>query len=677
MAGRGVSPASVKIGIDVGGTFTDGVALNDDGEILGVRKEPSTPPNVEEGAIAAMRSLLEDGGEPQLLVHGTTIATNALIQGRLGRTGLLTTEGFRDVLAIGTQMRPDLYDVMQRKPEPLVPRHLRLEVPERISADGHVIRPLDQDAVRRAARRFARERVEAVAVCFLFAHVDPRHERRAREILVRSLPGVEVVLSSEVAPQIREFPRTSTTAINAALRPVLATYLRTLERRAAAAVLVLASNGGVLPAEVAASAGHELLLSGPAGGVVGAAAFAAAHGVRDLVTMDMGGTSFDTALVLGGRPKVRGGSEVAGWPVLASAIDLVTVGAGGGSLAEVDAGGALRVGPASAGAVPGPACYGIGGVRPTVTDANLVLGRLDPTRFLGGRIELDVEAAERAVHDHVAAPLDVGVERAAMAILDVASATMARALRVVTVGRGRDPATLPLVAFGGAGPMHAVALAEELGARRALVPPLPGFVSATGILATELRTEVAETILRQGRRRATPASIARVAARLARAATRRLRIAPEGVVVSLAIDCRYEGQGYELTVPLQEPSGPALDETRRRFHELHDAVYGHSAPDEPVELVALRITAAARGAGFRPTKLSTRDMPVEPIETRKVWNGRDRIEAGVLERSSLPPGWSAPGPLVVQEDESVTWVPAEWSIGVDPYGTLELDRVPS
>jgi N-methylhydantoinase A len=225
--------------------------------------------------------------------------------------------------------------------------------------------------------------------------------------------------------------------------------------------------------------------------------------------------------------------------------------------------------------------------------------------------------------------------------------------------------------------MHAVALAEELGARRALVPPLPGFVSATGILATELRTEVAETILRQGRRRATPASIARVAARLAGAATRRLRIAPEGVVVSLAIDCRYEGQGYELTVPLQEPSGPALDETRRRFHELHDAVYGHSAPDEPVELVALRITAAARGAGFRPTKLSTRDMPVEPIETRKVWNGRDRIEAGVFERSSLPPGWSSPGPLVVQEDESVTWVPAEWSIGVDPYGTLELDRVPS
>src|ERR671930_413573 len=312
MAGRGVSPASVKIGIDVGGTFTDGVALNDDGEILGVRKEPSTPPNVEEGAIAAMRSLLEDGGEPQLFVHGTTIATNALIQGRLGRTGLLTTEGFRDVLAIGTQMRPGLYDVMQRKPEPL----------------------------------------------------DPRHERRAREILVRSLPGVEVVLSSEVAPQIREFPRTSTTAINAALRPVLATYLRTLERRAAAAVLVLASNGGVLPAEVAASAGHELLLSGPAGGVVGAAAFAAAHGVRDLVTMDMGGTSFDTALVLGGRPKVRGGSEIAGWPVLASAIDLVTVGAGGGSLAEVGAGGALRVGPASAGAVPGPACYGIGGGWP-------------------------------------------------------------------------------------------------------------------------------------------------------------------------------------------------------------------------------------------------------------------------------------------------------------------------
>ena len=642
------------------------------GRIVSVRKEPSTPPRVEEGALTAVRALLGDDGRLEQLVHGTTIATNALIERRLGRVGLLATEGFRDVLAIGTQMRPDLYDTMQRKPEPLVPRYLRLEVPERIGADGTVIRPIDEGSVMRAARRFSRAAVDAVAVCFLFSYIDARHERRARELLRRELPRVEITLSSEVAPLIREFPRTSTTAINAGLRPVLATYLRELERRAGAPTLVLQSDGGILPAREAAGSGHRLLLSGPAGGVVGAAAFAGSR-VRDLVTMDMGGTSFDTCLVVGGRPKVRGESDVGGWPVLASAIDLVTVGAGGGSIARVDAGGGLVVGPESAGAVPGPACYGLGGDHPTVTDANLVLGRLDPERFLGGRIALDVDAAERAVHDHVARPLDVGVHRAADAIVEVASATMARALRVVTVGRGRDPERLPLVAFGGAGPLHAAALATEIGGNRVIVPPYPGYVSAMGLLATELRTEVAETILRPGARAATPDTISRSAARLARVAVRRLGAEPEGTTILLAADCRYRGQGYELTVPLDEPSTRGLRDVEARFHRQHDAVYGHAAPDEPVELVSLRATALAKGAGFRPARISERGDPA-PAEVRKVWDGVDRVDVLVFERASLPSGWSSTGPLLVQEDESVAWVPPGWSIAVGPNGSLELAR---
>ncbi|MGQ0670359.1 MAG: hydantoinase/oxoprolinase family protein [Actinomycetota bacterium] len=663
----------MRIGIDVGGTFTDGVAVDARGRAVAHRKEPSTPPRVEDGALAAIRALAVGGYRVEHIVHGTTVATNALIQRRLGRVGLLTTPGFRDVLAIGTQIRPDLYDVMQAKPSPVVPRHLRLEVRGRVAADGSVVTPLDEEDVARAARRLRREGVEAVAVSFLFSYANPAHERRAAAILRRELPGVDVALSSEVCPMIREYPRTSTTAVNAALRPLLSRYLRELETRAGARVLAMQSNGGVLPAGEAAGQGHQLLVSGPAGGVVGASAFAAARGIRDLVTMDMGGTSFDTCLVLRGRPAVRGESDVGGYPVLASALDLVTVGAGGGSLARVDAGGALRVGPESAGADPGPACYGRRGSLPTVTDANLVIGRLDPQRFLEGRLLLDVEAAERAVHDHVARPLGVSLERAAHAVVEVASATMARALRVVTVGRGRDPSALPLVAFGGAGPLHAARLAEELGATRLLVPPLPGFVSAIGLLATELRTEVAETVLRPGRRGATPAALRRAAARMGRAAVVRLGVPGAGALLSLTVDCRYEGQGYELTVPLDEPTRAGLEEARRRFHGLHDAVYGHAAPDEPVEVVALRVTASAPGAGFRPSRIPSGPDP-HPAEAWKVFDGSGWVETPVFDRGGLPPAWAARGPLIAREGESATWVPAGWSLAVDRFGTLELAR---
>jgi N-methylhydantoinase A len=333
----------LRIGIDVGGTFTDGVAVDDGGRAIAHRKEPSTPPLVARGVLPAMRQLVGEG-ELAYVVHGTTIATNALIERRTGAVGLLTTHGFRDVLAIGTQRRPDLYDVNQVKPPPVVPRHHCLEVPERVSADGSVLRPLDEEAVARAARRFGREGVQAIAVCFLFSYANPAHELRAARILRETLPGVEVALSSDVAPMIREYPRASTTAVNAALRPVLSNYLRELEASVGAPVLVMQSNGGVLPAGVAAANGQQLLVSGPAGGVVGASVFAAAGGTRDAVTMDMGGTSFDACLVVDGRPAVRGESEVAGHPVLASALDLVTVGEGGGSLARVDAGGALQVG---------------------------------------------------------------------------------------------------------------------------------------------------------------------------------------------------------------------------------------------------------------------------------------------------------------------------------------------
>ena len=662
----------MRIGIDVGGTFTDAVAVDERGRMIAHHKEPSTPPRVEEGAVAALHALAQ-GDAVMEVVHGTTVATNALIERAHGPVGLITTRGFRDVLAIGTMQRPDLYDVMQTKPVPIAPRELRLEVPERTAADGSVLEPLDEGAVERCARRLARKGVRAVAICFLFAQVNPDHERRAGAIVRRMLPTAEVALSSEVAPMLREFPRTSTTLINAALRPIVSRYLRDLEARSDTRVLVMQSNGGVLPAREAAARAHQLLVSGPAGGIVGATMFAEAFGARDLVTIDMGGTSFDTCLVLDGRPSVRGESHVAGWPVLSSSVDLVTVGAGGGSIATVDAGGALRVGPTSAGAVPGPACYGGGGAMPTLTDANLLVGLLDPERFLGGRLLLDVEAAERAMFDHVARPLGVSVERASYAIVSVASTNAARALRVVTVGRGRDPATLPLVAFGGAGPLHALRLADELGASQVLVPPIPAFVSAIGLLASELRTEVAQTILRPGRSAAAPGSIAAAVERMSGSAARRLGIGDRRATSSIAVDCRYRGQGYELTVPLDAPNADGLDRARRRFHEVHDALYGHAAPNEPVEIVALRVTATAPTPEIRPEPIAPRGEP-SPTEVRKVFDGDGWSEVPVFDRETLPPRWRAPGPLVVAEGESTTWVPPGWSVGVDPIGTLEATR---
>jgi N-methylhydantoinase A len=399
--------------------------------------------------------------------------------------------------------------------------------------------------------------------------------------------------------------------------------------------------------------------------------------VDPVIATDVGGTSFDVGTIVDGEPGYAEAPVFAKYPVAVPVIDVTSIGAGGGSIGWIDeVSNSLRVGPQSAGADPGPACYGRGGRLPTITDANLLIGALDPERFLGGRLPLDVEAGTRAVADRVARPLEMDVVRAAHAIVEIACATMARALRVVTVGRGRDPALLPLVAFGGAGPLHAARLAEELGAAKVLVPPLPGFVSAVGLLATDLRTEVAETVLRPGRSAARPALLRTAAARMARVATARLGASDDSVTVGLALDCRYEGQGYELTVPLAAPTPAGITAARDRFHVLHEAVYGHAAPEEPVELVALRVTASSPGGGFRPDRLR-RGLAPPASEVGKVFDGETWVEAPVHDRNALPPGWTADGPLLVREAESTTWVPGGWSLAVDGHGTLEVARASS
>jgi len=655
--------ARARAGIDVGGTFTD-AALHD-GSRLAVAKVRTTPADLAEGFVEAPGI--------SFLVHGSTIAANALVQGRVARVGLLTTEGFRDVLEIGTQMRPRLYDLRFPKPEPLVPRELRLEARERVGPEGEVVVPLDPASVEAAAERFRASGVEAVAVSFLFSFANPAHEREAGRLLAERLPGIPITLSCEVVPEYREYPRTSTTVLNASLLPLVGRYVSDLAARlaqagVAAPLHLMQSNGGLATAEAAARAPVRLVASGPAAGVIGAASLGAGAGLRDLLSFDMGGTTADVGLVAGGEPELRFRGEVAGHTVNLPQIDVLSVGAGGGSIARVDRFGSLSVGPQSAGAVPGPAAYGQGGEEATVTDAHAVLGTLDPGRFLGGRVPLDVRAARRVLERRVARPLRLGVEEAAAAVLEIANAAMVRALRVVSVARGHDPRRFALAAFGGAGPMHACAIAEELGMRRILVPRYPGVGSALGLLASDVRYDLSRTwVWPTGAVRRVDLDrrlkgLEREARELLAGAGFRDGLA----LVEFQADMRYRGQAYELTVPLG-PGGLAAAE--RAFHAAHRQAYGHSSPVGVTELVTLRARATGR---VRPPR--RRSSVAGPATGRRRPQARTTggVRYRVYERDTLPS--SARGPAIVEQEDSTVVISPGWQLRHGPAGTVVLER---
>jgi len=594
----------VQLGVDTGGTFTDLVAA--DGRVAKVLSTPDDPSRAVAEAVAGV------GSRAELLAHGTTVATNALLEGRGARVALVTTEGLGDLVEIGRQDRPSLYDHLASRPAPLVERALRHEVPGRLAADGTELAPVALEglpAIDPAA--------EAVAVCLLHADVEPAHERAVARVL--RARGLDVTCSHEVSPEMREYERTVTTVINAALRPRLRRYLRRIAELADE-VLVMTSSGGLLPASEAAELPASLLLSGPAGGVRAGAAAAVANGFPGAVTFDMGGTSTDVCLVLDGAPAPAAQREVGGYTVRFPALDVHTIGAGGGSIARVDPGGALVVGPESAGADPGPACYGRGGERPTVTDANLVAGRIPADAPFSG-LALDRRAA--------AAALDrAGVT--AEGVLAVVNANMVRALRAVSVERGVDPRGLALVAFGGAGPLHACALADALGMPAVVVPARAGVLSAVGLLTAPRRRDLVRSW-------PTPDDHAGLGAALASLADRARSLvrAPAGeVTVTTALDCRYRGQSHELTVP---------DVTA--FHDEHRRRNGYARPDDPVEVVALR--AAATGPPAAPVE----DLPVAPRLDRLV-----------------------DGPAVIAEPDCTIWVAEGWTARPGAAGAIVLCR---
>jgi len=675
-------PPSLSIALDVGGTFTD-VTLRDAATgRLWITKTPTTPHDPSEGFLAGVdKALALAGARPGALrhvLHGTTTATNAILEDKGAATGLLTTAGFRYVLEIGRHDIPRRANMWAwTKPARPVPPELIFEIAGRIGADGDEIEPLDEAAVREAARRLRAASVASVAICFLHSYADGAHERRARDLLREEHPECAVSLSSDVLPVFREFERSMVTVLNAYVQPLVGRYVARLADRlrargVGAPLSIMKSNGGVVGAEVVRTQAIHTALSGPAAGVIGARLIGEAAGLADVISVDVGGTSADVCLIQGGEAAVTTEGRVGVWPVPVPMIDIHTIGAGGGSIARVSGDGTLTVGPESAGAVPGPACYGAGAEEATVTDAHLVLGRI-PAHLLGGEIVLDVERARRAVEDRVARPLGLSLEAAACGILDIVNNNMVGAIRLVSVERGHDPRDFALVAFGGAGPLHGADLAALLSMRTVVVPRHPGVLSTFGLLGTEVRNDYARTSLQKP-----PdydlASVSGIYAALAGQADRWL--ADEGVapaqrrLLRLA-DLRYRHQGFEITVPW--PEGELdLAALLARFHDRHERLYTYALRDAPVEIVTLRVAASGRVRRFALPELASVRSRRAPGRRRVYFAGRGWGDCLCVERDLLGAGAVVNGPAIVEQLDSTTVLLPGQRGRVDRFGNLVI-----
>lgn len=669
------------IGVDVGGTFTDFHVLDADSGRADVYKVSSTPDNPAEAIVSGLRSLAEqkivDFKDIRRLCHGTTVATNALIQRRGSRIAFVTTKGFRDLLEIGRQTRPHMYDLQLDQAAPLVPREHRYELAERVGAQGQIIQELDVAEIEAVVESIAQEGIESCAVCLLFSFLNPQHEQAVAEALKRR--GISVSLSSEVQPEFREYERMSTTMLNAYLVPVMGRYLQTLEQALAkdlphAVVGINQSSGGLMSVRQARRFPVRTALSGPAGGVVGASYAARQAGRQDVITLDMGGTSADVCLIRNCEAGVAFDRSVGGFPVRLPMVDVNAVGAGGGSIAWLDAAGFLKVGPTSAGAKPGPACYGIGGVEPTVTDANLILGRLSTRGLLNGRVPLNVELAREAFSP-LARTLGVSVETAALGCIDIVVANMVRAIRAVSVERGHDPRDFALMPFGGGGPLHAVDVAKELAIREVIVTAHPGILCAQGVVVSDLK----ENLVRTQRTRVSVSAAPEIARNILEVLKHakewfELEQVPAGDrSVEMRLDLRYVGQNYELPVAVDTEQLLAMtpenltSKLSQDFFAAHEMVYGHHDPRAAIEIINYR--CVARGKLYRPGN------PVTPVisrnylaakETRQVWFDRDGPRAtSIYSRDELQPGTALDGPAIVEQMDTTTLIRPGYSAHVD------------
>ena len=679
-----------RIGIDVGGTFTD-IVLHDDktGEVWST-KVPSTPRDPSVGALDGLRRILELSKTPPAHVgfigHGTTIATNMVIEGKGAKTALVTTKGFRDILEIRRAWRhdrADLYDLFFENPRDLVPRALRREVRERVLYDGAIETPLALEDVDAVTAELTADGVEAIAICFINSHANPEHERQALDRLKEITSEAFVTASIEVNPEIMEYERTSTTVMNAVLGPRCGQYGRAFERRVREAgvtsrIYFMQSNGGLTPPEVASDRPVTLLESGPAGGVTAAVRVCERMGIANAITGDMGGTSFDVSLIRDHKPEVRNDTLLKSYTVRCPNIDIISVGAGGGSIAWIDEGGGVHVGPASAGADPGPACYGRGGTRPTVTDCNVILGHVDPESFLGGDFKLDVGAAERAVQEHLADPLGVGIVEAARSVRAIANALMAQAVRLVTVERGYDPRDFTYLAFGGAGPVHAVELARELQMPTVVLPPMPGLFSAFGMLVADMLHDLQASIIKTLDELAPQDLAARFEALedKAHALMRDADVDPAQVKIERRVDCCYLAQAETMQIPI--PDGPidqgTIEAVAKGFEREHQRHWNFVQPDRPVRAVNIRL----RVAGQMGSPVTGRDAPRVDARPKPAGEARLYLDGGFrsvprYRCSDLRPGDRLEGPLVVEEPSTRLPIDVGDRLRVDADRNLIVD----
>jgi len=671
----------VRVGVDVGGTFTDVVSIDERGTIS-YAKVPSTPEDQSIGVISGVTRLLKRlewlPSDVEVFVHGTTVATNTLLERKGARVGLLTTQGFRDVPHIGRQSRPHLYDLHVRRPAPLVARRFRREIAERTLYTGDVEIPVNVSEVQSIVRDFLASGIEAIAICLLHSYANPTNERVTAEAARSAAPDVPVSVSAEILPEIREFERMNTTMLNAYLQPSVGRYLARLAEHIQksgmpARLLVMRSNGGAANVTHARAQAVQMLLSGPAGGVLGGALLSEVTGLRNCITADVGGTSFDVAVLEDGRPTIETEGAVEGYPIKFPHISIHTVGAGGGSIAWLDRAGALRVGPQSAGARPGPICYGQGGIAPTVTDAHVVLGRL--RALLDGELALDAEAARRGLHRELGRPLGISPEETSDGILRVVTAAMTRAIRVMTVERGIDPRKFSLVAFGGAGPLHASDLARGLGIGEIVIPVAPGNFSALGLLATPIREDRVRTF-RARINTVDGTTLQAIYSALAQEAITALRGEAgesDSIRCERGADLRYVGQAYELTVRAPDDvTDASLHALATAFHRAHERTYGFSKPEDPVEIVNVRLAAFVdlerpgwaieRGDGAGEV----------PASRRPVWFDGRWVESMIVHRPDLRPGHQVAGPAVIEE-HGATSVLAPGDVAVvDGWGNLRI-----
>lgn len=681
---------SLRVAVDIGGTFTDLVGYDAATGELSFSKSLTTYEGLSNGVFNCIDLARIEVRDVAYFIHGSTIAINTVIQRKGARTGLITTKGFRDVYAIGRGSRPEAYNLMLEKLPPLVPRASIAEVDERMNAAGAVLRALDDADVERAVDELVAQGVEAVAVVLLHAYANPVHEKRIGEIVRARAPGLYVSLSHEILREFREYERTSTTVLNSYVGPIIGDYLgelgASLDRGGFGGhFLIMQSNGGTMSADTAVEKPVAMMESGPVAGVIGCARLGRALGHANVISFDMGGTTAKSSLIEDGEVRIVtgyhiGASEGLGHPMMLPVVDIVEVGTGGGSIAWIDEAGGLKVGPLSAGSSPGPVCYAKGGTEPTITDANLVLGRLDPENFLGGQMRLDLESARRAIEEKIARPLGLGVEEAALGIVKIADTKMSLTVREVSVQKGHDPRGFAMIATGGAGPLHAVSIARELSLPTVVIPELPGTFSALGMLMSDVRHDFVRTMIL--RLKDAPADvIGSVFEDMADEAGERLFA--DGVregngLLHRSLDLRYEGQEYTLTIPV--PAGTidaeALGKVRLRFDELHRAQYGHDAPEEPVEIVNLRMAAVGRLGGepdvFTTPMASEFTRTGEPKGRRTVHFEDGAFDCPVYERGALIPGAAIAGPAVIEERVSTTIVHPGSTARLAPGGSIVI-----